>query len=54
MHMQLGKASLLKYLFQNSDPERTKNMPRRKLEVNSYHVLELQAKPTLPETSALG
>ena len=29
-------------------------MPFRKLKVNSYHVLEIQAHPTLPESSALG
>ena len=29
-------------------------MPRSKFEVNSYHVLEIQTQPTLPETSALG
>ena len=29
-------------------------MPRRKLEVNSYHVLGKQTQPTLPETLALG
>ena len=29
-----------------------KRLPRKKLEVNPFHVLETQ--PTLPETSALG
>lgn len=53
--MQLEKPSLINAV-QNSNPEREekKNMPRRKLEINSYHVLEIQTQLTLPETLALG
>ena len=40
--MQLKTTSLLQ------------DLPREKLEVNPFHVFEINTQPTLPETSALG
>ena len=41
------------FFFFNSDPERIK-ICLGKSYINSYHVLEIQTQPTLPETLALG
>ena len=54
--MQLEKASLINAVFKilTLREREKKNMPKRKLEINSYHVLEIQTQLTLPETLALG
>ena len=49
--MQLEKASLMKHFFRSW---KNKNMPRKKLKVNFYQVLEIQTHSTLPGTPALG